>query len=100
MCAGFDKPVKAAVGFDLLRLEAVSVFRLLEQDGQVLAELASPEQRKHLHLEGTRTPEKVAMWDDDPDHLAWKQRKRREFQEAYRDATPEAFAEMVNEVRG
>ena len=76
-----------------------AVFGLLAEDAQLLAELASPEQRKHLHVEQTRSPEREALWESDDDYKSWQAQKRREFQEAGRYATPAAHDEMVQAVR-
>lgn len=52
------------------------VMALLERDAQTLAETVSPQVKQALGTAGPRVPTLEAMWDGDPDMVAWKETEK------------------------
>ncbi len=54
------------------RIDYAALLQVLEEDVTALAEAFSSEQKERLGVKVARSPISEAMWDDDPDHVAWK----------------------------
>jgi hypothetical protein len=60
----------------------------------------SAEQKQRLGLDTARTPLKEAMWDSDPDHIAWKKAElERARQIAEWSANPDRLAAEARDFR-
>ncbi len=69
---GLRAPMKRALGTDA-RIEFTGLVAALEEDATAIAEAFGAEQKRQLGIEVPRTPQTEAMWDSDPDQIAWKQ---------------------------
>lgn len=96
---GLREPVERTLGTER-RVEHAALLAALEEDATALADAFSPEQARQLGLEQARTPLKVAMWDDDPDHVAWKRQELERLREiAQWSPTPHEVAVEAQELR-
>jgi hypothetical protein len=68
---GLQEPVRRTLG-TTSRLDYSAIMAALEEDANALAAAYSPEQKKQLGIAGARTPLAEAMWDTEPDMIAWK----------------------------
>jgi len=96
---GLRDPVKRSLGTDA-RIEYAALVQALDADATAIAEAFSATQKRQLGITEVRTPLTEAMWDDDPDGIAWK---KKEFQRA-RDlerwsADPLALADEARDLR-
>ncbi len=71
---GLREPVKKALGTDA-RIEYSALIAALEEDATALAEEFGAEQKRQLGIEDPRSPATEAMWDSDPESVAWKQKE-------------------------
>jgi len=75
---GLKEPVKRAFGTDA-RIEYAAVLQALEEDAGAIAEAFSSNQKAKLGIVEPRSPLREALWDSDPENIAWK---RAEFERA------------------
>jgi hypothetical protein len=68
---GLREPVEKTLG-TRARIEYEWLCRVLEKDVSALASAFSRDQKRRLGVAQPRTPVREAMWDSDPDNVAWK----------------------------
>jgi hypothetical protein len=82
------------------RVEYGALVEALEEDVAALASGFSAEQKQRLGLDTARTPLTEAMWDEDPDHIAWKKSElERARQLAGWSVNPEQVAQEARDFR-
>jgi hypothetical protein len=99
MALGLRKPVQRTLGTSA-RVEYRVLVEALEEDVAALASAFSAEQKQRLGLDTERTPLTEALWDVDPDHIAWKKKElERARQIAAWSANPQQLAEEARDFR-
>jgi len=68
---GLREPIRRALAVDT-RIAYSGIIAALEEDATAIAEVFGAEQKKQLGIEEPRSPQSEAMWENDPDHIAWK----------------------------
>jgi hypothetical protein len=68
---GLREPVERTL-HTKAKVEHAALLQALEEDATALAEAFSTEQKRRQGIDGPRTPLREAMWDGDPDNVAWK----------------------------
>jgi len=96
---GLREPVKRSLGTDA-RIEFSAVVQALVADADAIAEAFSATQKQQLGIEELRTPLEMAMWDNDPDHIAWKKQELQRARDLERwSADPLALADEARDLR-
>ncbi|MBA2360786.1 MAG: hypothetical protein H0V79_07645 [Actinobacteria bacterium] len=94
---GLREPVERVLGTKAL-IQHSALLEVLQEDVAGLANSFGPEQKAKLGIHEPRTPLEEAMWDNDPEHLAWK---RQELEHARRLAETGADPDrLAAELRG
>jgi len=96
---GLQGPVKRTLGL-VTQLPVTAIHEALRADAATIAERLTPEQRKELGVGPQATPEREAMWSEDPRSKEWAAAKQRELNEMSRWAAgPAQLREMAQEMR-
>jgi hypothetical protein len=69
------KPVRETLGL-MQQVPVRSVFEALKADAATIAERLTPEQKKMLGTAPAATPQRQAMWHDDPAYQEWAKGQR------------------------
>ncbi|MEO5576784.1 MAG: hypothetical protein ABIR67_01575 [Gaiellaceae bacterium] len=95
---GLVAPVKKALGTNA-RVEYAALVQALNEDARAIAEAFSDAQKGQLGIAEPRSPEKEALWDDDPDNVAWKRRELERARQLAEWHDPERLAAEVRDQR-
>jgi hypothetical protein len=99
LALGLLKPVAATLGVTQ-QVAIASVFDALRADADTITERLTVEQRKELGLGAAPTPEREAMWHDDPAYQEWAKEQRERLNEMAKwAATPAQLRGMAQEMR-
>jgi hypothetical protein len=96
---GLQKPVETTLGTKA-RIEYTALLAALAEDANAIANAFSREQKATLGTTDPRTPTQEAMWDTDPDNVAWKRQELervRKLAEWHRD--PDEVASEARDLR-
>ena len=99
LALGLQAPVKRTLGVKA-QLPITAIYEALTADAATIAERLTPEQREELGVGPQATPEKQAMWHEDPRYKEWTAAKQRELNEkAPWAAGPAQLRNMAEEMR-
>ncbi len=96
---GLREPVERTLQTTAI-VQYAALIEVLEVDAAALAEAFNAEQAQRLGVDAARTPLREAMWDSDPDHVAWKKAElERARQIAEWSPSPDKLAEEARDFR-
>jgi hypothetical protein len=97
LALGLSKPIRETLGFNQqLRFDAV--LAALERDADVIASAVTENQQAALGTPQKQSPERVAMFESDPEHQEWIKAQRQRLNEAAVYTAPADLAALGQEL--